>query len=157
MYVKHFIAGWSDMDFNSHMKNTAFLDKAADVRLLYFAEHGFPTAEFARLRIGPVVVRDEVDYRKEVELLQSIDVTLSLAGMSADGSRWIFQSDVLRDSKACARLRNSGAWIHLDERKLVAPPASLRDALDSLPKTSDFEILRSVIRGSHRAVPPAAQ
>ena len=80
MYSKRLLAGWSDMDFNAHMKNTAFLDKAADVRLMFFAEHGFPTAEFARLRIGPVVVRDEIDYRKEVELLQEIDVTLALAG-----------------------------------------------------------------------------
>ena len=29
MYSKTLFAGWGDMDFNSHMKNTAFLDKAA--------------------------------------------------------------------------------------------------------------------------------
>jgi acyl-CoA thioester hydrolase len=77
------------------MKNTAFLDKAADVRLMFFAEKRFPTSEFARLRIGPVVVRDEIDYRKEVDLLQEIEVTLSLAGLAPDGSRWLFQSDIL--------------------------------------------------------------
>jgi acyl-CoA thioester hydrolase len=31
-----------DMDFNRHMRNTAYLDKSADVRMLFFAEHGFP-------------------------------------------------------------------------------------------------------------------
>ena len=104
MYSKRLLAGWSDMDFNAHMKNTAFLDKAADVRLMFFAENGFPTAEVTRLRIGPVVVRDEIDYRKEVELLQEIDVTLALAGMSPDAARWLLRTEVRRtDGKVCAR------------------------------------------------------
>ena len=30
MYSKILLAGWADMDFNSHMRNTAFLDKSAD-------------------------------------------------------------------------------------------------------------------------------
>jgi acyl-CoA thioester hydrolase len=42
------------MDFNSHMKNTACLDKAADEGQLFLAENGFPSEEFLRLRIGPV-------------------------------------------------------------------------------------------------------
>jgi acyl-CoA thioester hydrolase len=146
MYSKRLFAGWSDMDFNAHMKNTAFLDKAADVRLMFFAEQGFPTPEFARLRIGPVVVRDEIDYRKEVELLQELEVTLGLAGLAPDGSRWLFQSDVLRDGKLCARSRASGAWLDLDARKLVAPPPALLAALLTLEKTSDFDTLRGYVR-----------
>lgn len=147
MYAKRLMAGWSDMDFNSHMKNTAFLDKAADVRLLYFAENGFPTAEFARLRVGPVVVRDEIEYRKEVELLQEIDVTLALAGLSPDGSRWLLRTEVRRvDGKVCARATSAGAWLDLDARKLVAPPPALRAALERLDRTSDFEVLRSALR-----------
>ena len=148
MYSKRLFAGWSDMDFNAHMKNTAFVDKAADVRLMFFAERGFPTAEFARLRIGPVVVRDEIDYRKEVELLQEIDVTLALAGLSADGSRWLLQSDIRREDKLCVRARSFGAWLDLDARKLVAPPELLLAALLSLDKTTDFEVLRGNIRAS---------
>ena len=41
MYCKSFIAGWGDMDANAHMRNTAFLDRAADVRMMFFADHGF--------------------------------------------------------------------------------------------------------------------
>lgn len=66
MYSKTLFAGWGDMDFNSHMKNTAFLDKSADVRMMFFAENGFPMAEFSRLKIGPVIMKDEVEYQKEV-------------------------------------------------------------------------------------------
>lgn len=58
MYAKTLFAGWGDMDFNAHMKNTAFLDKSADVRMMFFAENGFSVEEFSRLRIGPVVMKD---------------------------------------------------------------------------------------------------
>jgi len=35
MYSKPFIAGWGDMDSNGHMRNTAYLDRAADVRMAW--------------------------------------------------------------------------------------------------------------------------
>ena len=43
-YSKEFLAGWGTMDFNGHMGNTAYLNLAADVRMAFFAEHGFHRA-----------------------------------------------------------------------------------------------------------------
>ena len=51
------------VDFNSHMKNTAYLDTAADTRVSYFEKMGFPMREFERFRIGPVVLRESIKYR----------------------------------------------------------------------------------------------
>ncbi len=39
MYAKTMFAGWGDIDFTCHMRNTAFLDKSADVRMMFFAEN----------------------------------------------------------------------------------------------------------------------
>ena len=61
-YARQFLAGWRTMDFNGHLANTAYLDLAADVRMAFFAEHGFPPTEFRRLAIGPVVRKDELEY-----------------------------------------------------------------------------------------------
>ncbi|HEY4231530.1 MAG TPA: thioesterase family protein [Thermoanaerobaculia bacterium] len=49
-YAKPFRAGWGTMDFNGHMANTAHLDLAADLRMAFFSERGFPPAEFRRRR-----------------------------------------------------------------------------------------------------------
>lgn len=49
MYQKMLKAGWGDMDFNSHMRNTAYLDKSVDVRFMYFTENGLPISEFLRM------------------------------------------------------------------------------------------------------------
>ncbi len=94
MYEKTLFAGWSDMDFNSHMRNTAFLDKCVDVRMMFFAENGFPMEEFLRRRIGPVVMKDEVEYYKEVRLLQPLRITMLLAGQAEDGSRFSIRNEI---------------------------------------------------------------
>jgi acyl-CoA thioester hydrolase len=146
MFSKTLFAGWGDMDFNAHMKNTAFLDKAADVRMLFFAENGFPMAEFSRLRIGPVIMKDEIEYRKEVGLLQEIVITLMTAGGSPDGSRFLLRNEICRpDGTLCARVTSAGGWLDLAARKLVTPPPTLFAAIESLPKTSDFVVLPSSV------------
>ena len=147
MYSKTLLASWADMDFNSHMKNTAFLDKSADVRMMYFSENGFPAGEFSRLRIGPVVMKDEVEHRKEVHLLQEITVTLAIAGQSEDGSRFILRNEILRpDGTLCASVTSSGGWMDLMARRLVSPPEALHHAMRSLPQTRDFTVLPSSIK-----------
>jgi len=147
MYSKKLYAGWADMDFNSHMKNTAYLDKAADVRQMFLIEHGFPVAEFLRLRIGPVVMKDEVEYFKEVGLQQEITVTYALAGHAPDGSRFMLRHEIFRpDGKLSARVTSAGGWLDLVERKLVAPPPALLAAMQLLEKTSDFAVLPSSIK-----------
>lgn len=148
MFEKTMLAGWGDMDFNAHMRNTAFLDKSADLRMLFFAEHGFPMGEFVRLRLGPVVMKDEVEYYKEIGLLQEVRVTLGIAGMSDDGSRFRLRNEFFRaDGKLSARVSSEGGWLDLVQRKLLAPPADLLAALQSLQRTSDFASLNSSVRG----------
>lgn len=148
MFSKTFFAGWGDMDSNAHMRNTAFLDRAADVRMLFFAESGFPMAAFAERRLGPVIAKDEIAYFREVGLLQAFTVTLALAGLAADGSRFLMRNDIVApDDKLCARIDSTGGWLDLAARKLVAPPAELLAALNTLPRSADFAELPSSLRG----------
>lgn len=147
MYTKTLYAGWGDMDFNSHMKNTAYLDKTADVRQMFLKEHGFPMEEFVRLRIGPVVKKDEVEYFSEVGLQQHIEVTYALAGHSPDGSRFLLRHEIFRpDGKLAARVTSTGGWLDLDARKLIAPPPALLAAMNSLEKTDDYVELPTSIK-----------
>ena len=74
------------MDFNGHLANTAYLDLAADVRMAFFAEHGFPPSEFRRLAIRPVVRKDELEYFREINLHESVTVTYAALAMSPDGA-----------------------------------------------------------------------
>jgi acyl-CoA thioester hydrolase len=138
-FARRFVAGWGDMDLNAHMRNTSFLDRSADVRMMFFAECGFPMGEFARLRIGPVVMRDTVDYRREVALLEEIEVSVALAGMAPDGSRFAVRNEIRRpEGKLCATVDSACGWLDLDARKLVVPPPPLLAVLRAMPRTDDF-------------------
>ena len=142
MFKKTLFAGWGDMDFNAHMRNTAYLDKSGDVRMFFFEEHGFPTSEFTRLRIGPVVRKDEVEYFREISLLETFDVTLALAGQSEDGSRFLLRNEFTKaDGRLAARVTSLGGWLNLATRKLAAPPPTLLEAMRDLPRTEDFQDL----------------
>jgi acyl-CoA thioester hydrolase len=147
MYSQTFIAGWADMDFNAHMRNTSYLDRAADVRMMFYAERGFPMSEFMRLRIGPVVRNDDLTYFREVRLLDRLTVTLALAGAAPDGSRWIVRNEFfLPDGQKAATVNSTGGWLDLNARKLVAPPAELLAAMTSLERTSDYQELSTSVR-----------
>jgi acyl-CoA thioester hydrolase len=113
-YVKTLTAGWRDMDFNSHMANTAYLDRAADVRMMYFAENGFTADDMHRLRIGPVIMKDEIEYFREVRLLQEMRVSLAVAGLAADGSRFMRRNEFTHlDGQRCASRASAGGWISM--------------------------------------------
>lgn len=132
-------ARWADMDANAHMANTAYLDASADARLMYFASRGFPASELARLRFGPVVRRDEIDYYREVHLLEPVRIVLMLAGVTPDGARFKLQNEFFReDGRLAARVRSEGGWLDLAARKLTAPPPALADALRELARTDDY-------------------
>ena len=141
------IAGWADMDANAHMANIAFLSKCIDARMSFFKQHGFPVTEFAKRQIGPVVRRDELEYFREIALLEPITVTLEIAGMAPDGSRFRLRNEILSgDGKVAARITSEGGWLDLAKRKLIAPPADLLAALSAMPQASEFERLPSSIR-----------
>ena len=144
-YEQWHLAGWGDMDINGHMGNTAFLDHAVDMRLGFFASCGFPASELTRRGIGPVVKEDRISYRRELRLHERLRITLAIAGLSDDGARFTLFNEFFReDGELAAQLRSSGGWLDLKARALTAPPDALRLALESLPRTPDFEVLKSL-------------
>lgn len=129
------------MDFNAHMRNTAYLDKSADLRMMYFADSGFPMSEFTRLRLGPVVKKDVVEYFREFKLLDEVIVTMSLAGLSEDGRRMTLRNEFFRGDVLAARVTSSAGWLDLATRKLTSPPPELLNCLRALTRSDDFSEL----------------
>jgi len=140
MFERRLVAGWGDMDFNSHMRNTAYLDKSADVRMMFFSENGFPMQEFMRLRIGPVILRDELEYAREINLLEELRCTLELTLLPPGGMRFGIRNTFYRtDGKLAARVNSFGGWLDLSSRRLIVPPEGLLAALRSAPRSEDFK------------------
>lgn len=144
LFKKSFTVRWTDMDFNAHMRNTAYLDLAVELRMMFFQERGFSLREFERLRVGPVVMRDEVEYFRELRLLETVTVSLGLAGLSSDASRMRLRNEFFRDDGVLvARITSTGGWLDLSARKLITPPEGLAVLLRSLARAEDYQELPS--------------
>jgi len=141
------VVGWSDLDLNGHMRNSAFLEKSVDVRMQFFLACGFDVREFAARGFGPVVKTDALRYFREVGLLAPLTGTLALAGFAADGSRFQMRNEFVRgDGELAARLDTVGGWLDIKSRRLIAPPPEVLAALDTLARTEDFADMPSSLK-----------
>jgi acyl-CoA thioester hydrolase len=146
-YVHKLTASWADMDFNAHMANTAYLNRAVDARMAYFTENGLPLAELMRLRVSWVVMKDEVEYRREIQWMEEVSITVALAGLAPDGSRFKVRNDFFRaDGQLAARVTSTGGFLDLDARKLVVPPGEVLTVYQAMPRSDDYEALPSSFR-----------
>jgi len=146
-FQKTFQVPWAYLDAVGHMANTAYLDVCVDVRFAYFLSRGFSPADFQRFHVGPVVRRDEVDYYRELRMLQTFTVDLRLAGVSPDASRFRLVNEIRReDGELAARVTSQGGWLDLAARKLVVPPEGLARAVLDLERTEDFAPLESSVK-----------
>ena len=145
-FIRTFHIGWEHLDANGHMRNTAYLDLAVDVRMMFFQECGFPMHEFERQRIGPFVKRDDIEYFREFRLLEPVTITLTLAGLSEDASHFSLRNEFLKsDGTLAARLSSTGGWLDLSARRLIAPPSTIIQALNRMVRTADCVTLNSSV------------
>lgn len=141
-YSKSFAVRWADLDPNRHMRNTAYLEYATEVRFSFLADSGFPPAEFERLNFGPVIFREEMRFLAEVKQGEHITVDYRLAAASPDARKFRLRHDIYRsDGGRAAEVRTDGGWMDLATRKLRPAPPALLDVFEKLVRTQDFEEL----------------
>lgn len=133
---------WSDLDANVHLRNTGYLDYAAQTRFLYLKENGFSPADFRSAAIGPIVFSEQIVYHKELAFLENFTVTMQLGGISEDGAKFIMVNRFLKgDGRVAAEVSTRGAWFDLKARRVAVPPQALTDAMLRLARTETFEQL----------------
>ncbi|CAM2006015.1 acyl-CoA thioesterase [Acanthopleuribacter pedis] len=133
---------WQDIDFNGHMRNTAYFERASHLRVCFLSEHGFSAERFAQLRIGPVVFQDTMQYFKESHLMDSYRVHLQIAALSEDARRFSLLNRFFNESgEPLAQLQSDGAWLDLKARKTRVPPEELADAMKWMPRAESFQWL----------------
>ena len=138
-FEQRYHVGWSDLDGNAHMGNASYLGYASDTRIHYFAQNGFTLARFASERFGPVVVRDELVYRKELRLMDEFVVDFELVGLSEDGMRFQVRNTFRNVSgDVAASVTAEGVWFDLELRRPRIPPSDLDTLMRALRHAKDF-------------------
>ena len=138
-FEQRFRVGWSDLDANAHMGNSSYLDHASNTRMMFFALNGFTVACFASEKFGPVVVKDELVYRKELRLMDEFTVDFEAAGASADGVQFRVRNTFRNAAGEIAAIVTSeGVWFDLERRRPRVPPSDLDGLMRTLQRTSDY-------------------
>jgi acyl-CoA thioester hydrolase len=141
-YAKTFTVRWAECDANGHVRNTAYSEYAVDVRLDYCTEHGFGFDRMREAGIGPIIVREEIDYLRELRMGESVRVDLALLGLSPECARFRFAHEFAKeDGTLCARIVLDGGWLDLRSRKLAAPPDRLAELLRAMPRGEAYSEL----------------
>ena len=141
-FAREFTIRWSDADANGHVRHTVYPELAVEVRLAWLAEGGFDWRWYEAQRLGPVLLREEIDYLRELPLGARVEVDLEALAASADGGRWRFRHTFTKASgEVAARVVVAGGWLDLAKRKLVAAPDALAAYLAAAPRADGFEEL----------------
>lgn len=146
-FLRRFVVRWSDADANGHLRNTAYTEFANDTRVALLASFGYPWPRFQSLHLGPVLFREEIEYRREAGIAEEVLVDAMSAGLAPDASRWSIRHRLWKpDGTEMALITVLGSWIDLEARRAVAPPHDLGEAFRSMPRTEDFAELPAIRR-----------
>lgn len=142
MFTKQFEIRWSDIDANRHLANSAYISFMSHTRMSYLMEIGFGQLELNEQDLGPVAFYEHIFYFREVFPGKPITVSLQLRGLSEDGMFFEFAHNFYdykgRNFASCEMM---GAWINLQDRKLVGLPEEMLERFRELEKTEDFKVL----------------
>lgn len=138
---------WSDLDPNGHVRHSVYYDYVADARFRWLEENGYNPSRFSQEGFGPILLKEEARFYKEITIEDEITVTIQLAGMSSDGSRWKVRHDIINSNRIkAAVLKIEGTWLDWKTRQAIAPPSDLLELFTQLKQSQNVEQMRSLVR-----------
>jgi acyl-CoA thioester hydrolase len=139
-YIKPLEVRWSDLDPNFHLRHSVYYDYGAYVRICFLEEHGLTASFMAAHKFGPILFREECVFRKEIRLGDTLSINLELLRARKDQSRWSIQHKIFKNGEVLAAIITvDGAWMDVVQRKLTAPPETVRHVFEHMPRAEQFE------------------
>jgi len=129
---------WADLDPNFHMLHSKYYDLGAFIRMCYFVENGITQEELQKNRIGPILLREECSFKKEISFGDDVEIDLEMVKARESMVRWSIRHHITRNGELSAIIQVDGSWIDLDRRRMAIPPVSFADVLRSMPRSADF-------------------
>ena len=146
-FSRAFAVKWADLDTNGHLRYSVYVDYAVDTQFRSLENYGYTPKRLMDLGFGPIILRMETRYSHEVTFDETVTDTFKMAGMSPDGARWLSRHDIIKpDGNTAATIKLEGVWLNVHTRQAIVPPPDLLEILNSLPRTENFETLRSFVR-----------
>ncbi|MES1227005.1 MAG: thioesterase family protein, partial [Bacteroidota bacterium] len=111
-------------------------------RMNFLYGEGLTTQKLEEFKIGPIILREEAIFRREIKLEDKIVINVELLKASADFGRWSLRHNFLKEDGALAAVINlDGAWIDLEKRKMAVPNEFIQHVFGNFPKSPEFELI----------------
>lgn len=147
-FSQDYRVNWNDLDPNFHLRAAVWVDYAVNTQYLWLEQHGINQARYKELGYEPIALRLEAQYRHEATFGDTIRDTPLIDALSIDGSRWRVRHNYLKNGKERAgSIILEGTWLDWETRQAVAPAPDILQALNKLPRTPNYEELKSFMRG----------
>ncbi len=130
---------WSQIDANRHLRHSAYADFCAQARSNMLNTLGLSLDQFAKQKIGPILFREELIYKREIQLDEYIKVEILLTKLNLKNARFSFQHIIYKENgDKAAEVNVDGAWLNLVERKLTDIPAEWYEILKKIPRAESY-------------------
>ena len=138
LYTKNIDVRWADLDPNFHMLHSRYYDLGAYIRMCFLVEHGITPQALDAHRIGPILLREECTFRREIRFGDKVEIDLQLSRARKNMLRWSIEHTITRNGELSAVIKVDGSWISMDKRKMSAPPDSFVTVFEQMPRTAEF-------------------
>lgn len=127
LVTKQFEVRWADCDANSHMRHTAYSDMCAHTRVSFLSEIGLTAQWFKQHQIGPVLFKEETEYRSEVHMGEQLTVTVEVGAPTGfSKSIQMYQRILKENGELSAEHRCVVGFMDLNIRKIIALPEQIK-------------------------------
>jgi acyl-CoA thioester hydrolase len=143
-YEKKIEIRWADLDPNFHVLHSKYYDFGAHCRMRFFIEHGVTVALMEQYHTAPIIFREECLFKQEVKFGDEITVNLTLEKITADFRKWTLIHEIYKNGDTlAARITIDGSWMDTRLRKVTVPPEPFISCFDSIPRSANFEFIKT--------------
>jgi len=133
---------WSDLDPNQHLANSGYMNFMSATRMKHMVTNGVSYADLKKWNLGPVVLREEIHYFKEVFPGKPIYVSQEVSGLSEEGTFYRIRHNFYNyKGENFARGVMTGTWIDMNTRKITPPHTEIIEKLMTKNRCEDFKTL----------------
>ena len=133
---------WSDLDPNIHLRHSVYYDWGAFCRISFLSEHKLSAELMQQMQIGPILLREECVFKKEIRLGDKVNISLQILKAKKNFSRWTIQHRIMKNNDSVAAIVTvDGAWLNIAKRKLAIPPAEVAAVFSQMPLAENFQWL----------------
>lgn len=118
---------WADCDANHHMRHSAYSDFCGHTRVCFLESIGLTTEWFKKHNIGPVLFKEETEYKREAHLGEQLTVTFEPGEPTGFSKSVQMVQHMYKENGDLAAIHKCVvAWMDLEKRKIIELPEQIK-------------------------------